>query len=514
MRNISLASAAEIYICSGTRKLITRRLYHNNLRDFCLLLERCRKRVANIAAEDSYWDPFLLPLFRYRLYLCAAPVPFNHSGIQPSGGFEALQGHLEQAKSVYPQIVPMASALLDHAKALSVLEGNPALEFLKSDMPEVPGERIGMLARRSRMIPVIEDSLSGYPGLRGIEVVGPSQLQGGSCYSKLVVIGAVQWYPEFIFTSPRAREIHVLRYTWIKDNLTFAPLFSFAKSHENGQSAAKEVDAEVEDASLSASEMLPAVDMERLSNSLASVAVEDRAAFEDIDARLFVLEGSNAVFFAKGASALVIDLDEDGTARVRRIAEDGIQPGVFILLRTEGGGDFIVPVADRILDMEAKRVREIQRLWKARLRDMVKNSSLLEVAIKLLDLGSLRANEANVRNWMSERSIKTEDLQDFSAIMKCIGLGDKIREYWEAMSVIDRAHRKAGTHIRRLLLKRVNACDLKQLERTGRMEFELPDAAGGSLTALRVEKVSEKTYKVPESREGRLLEVPESLWQG
>src|SRR5262249_46693927 len=155
--------------------------------------------------------------------------------------------------------------------------------------------------------------------------------------------------------------------------------------------------------------------------------------YELADARMFSLEGETSVFLdaSDSARALIVDpeADEDGRGqarRLRRISVSHIEPGMYLLLRTSGGGDYIIPVADKLLGAEAKPKRATQEHWKGSLREEVNRSGLFPACIALLDLGSIRADENNVRNWMSNRTIHPDDKLDFEAIMKLVGLQDKI----------------------------------------------------------------------------------------
>ncbi|WP_212750602.1 hypothetical protein, partial [Streptococcus pseudopneumoniae] len=118
----------------------------------------------------------------------------------------------------------------------------------------------------------------------------------------------------------------------------------------------------------------------------------------------------------------------------------------------------------------------------------------------------------NVRNWMSYRSIKTEDQRDFRAIMQFVGLEDQCDDYWRTMALIDSAHRKAGQHIRRLLMKQILTSDLQDLEKLGRMDFELEDAEGVSLAGLRVKNIYPQTVSIHISRIGHPLELDGTSW--
>ena len=50
---------------------------------------------------------------------------------------------------------------------------------------------------------------------------------------------------------------------------------------------------------------------------------------------------------------LVIDTSEFGHVQVRRTPVDELEPGMYLLLRTAGGGDYIAPLADRLMGQRA-----------------------------------------------------------------------------------------------------------------------------------------------------------------
>ena len=102
----------------------------------------------------------------------------------------------------------------------------------------------------------------------------------------------------------------------------------------------------------------------------------------------------------------------------------------------------------------------------------------------------------NIRNWMSERSIKTEYKNDFYAILKLLNLEEKKDLYWELMEQIDHAHRKAGHIIGKMLLDKVKNSDLRILKRTGKMDFELESENGISITAFQVKDISPDKIQV------------------
>ena len=102
---------------------------------------------------------------------------------------------------------------------------------------------------------------------------------------------------------------------------------------------------------------------------LSTAGSQSDSGAETVPARLCHLSGNRAVFVAAddGATSLIIDTSEMGHAVVRRAPADELEPGHYLLLRTAGGGDFIAPLADRILGDSAAKRRSEQAEWKERL---------------------------------------------------------------------------------------------------------------------------------------------------
>ena len=171
------------------------------------------------------------------------------------------------------------------------------------------------------------------------------------------------------------------------------------------------------------------------------------ASAELVKVRTLFLEQDLAVFVsaAEGASELTVDLREEAEQLVHRVPTANLEPGMAVLVRTEGGGDYIVAAADEIMAKEAEEFRRRQRHWKRLLSDLVEKLGTPEVVDRLKAAGSKIANHQNLRNWMSLRSIRTLNKEDFDAIFRVIGLAEDADQYWSMMAVIDQAHGRAGS---------------------------------------------------------------------
>jgi hypothetical protein len=484
---------------------------------FCILLEQFERQVRQEeGGENEYWSFFFRRLRRCRFELCAAPLSANYLERRADDLQHELRQQLTHCAVQYPTWAVRAQDLLERAILLLQKGTLPLLTAIKTLAASSGSDGTAVLIKDARLLAASQEALGSCENLRGVEVVSLADLRGQICYERLIIVGPPRWFPDYVFAAPRAREITVLVYDWIRDHWKLEPAFVRStrgkttgwrqvgltlEGHDSGLATATQITAQ---------DLLPKAQLGDLVPGTGSQA-GGRGSHEEVDARGFLLEGDWGVFLegeAK-ASALVIALTADEGEPVRRIPIGDIEPGMFVLLRTSGGGDYIVPLADEILGPEAQQVRAYQQEWKERLRSLVAARGLFATSSRLLDAGSTRANEMNVRNWISPRNIRTWDYEDFLAIMRVTGLESEAEEYWSAMGKIVKAHHRAGKQIRDALLDQVRQTDLRKLERLGQMEVDLPGAQSGSLTAYRVEAVLPDLVSVRWNRIGRPFQVGE-----
>lgn len=529
MKTISLPEASLVYSQAKGFSVRRHRVRHDDFAVFSFRLQEL-KRACGDEEDNELLQPFVRRLRRYWFDLCAAPLPFNSDLILGQEALCSLSDRLLQCELSYPRLAAQGRQLLQIVERLAQAGTNPLLERLieiYSSSNDSSGNRssLTLLIKEPRLIPICEEVLARTAASHQMEIVSEAQLRGGKCYDEIAVVGPSRWFAPHVFSAPRARQVHLVHFSCLNDK--WQPASSFVGSTNSSSSSSTSVTnqstdpegdsaedvSRQEDFSTAASstysapvityhvevdELTPTVNLEQISRRLSRSSSPD-TEHEDVEARIFQLEGGMGVCLeaVDGSSALVIDLQEEDALSVKRAPVSAISPGMFVLLRAGGGGDFLVPLADQILGKNAERIRKIQHLWKVRLRDEVRKRGALEVSIKLIDFGSIRANEANVRNWMSERSIRTEDYRDFAAIMKLVEMGDDATRCWNIMGLIDRAHRKAGRQIRRLLLQQVINSDLSELIRCGRMQFEISETGSGSMVACRVVAISPTIRRIP-----------------
>jgi len=494
--------------------VITRyRIEHPALGKFCISLNDLYSRLYELVSQD-YWQKFLIPLKRLQFGLCAAPFPNDYRFKRISTIVDEMQHHLQFCQKLYPDLASSAFTVLDLLSGILEEPRDPLLGKLL-ELTSVE-QKVAWVIKESRLIPHVEELVAEL-NLTKLSLVHPLQLKNLTCYDHLIVIGPSRWFPESIFTAPRASQIDILIFDWIKDRWKpqsiFVSPFRPSDSSNRNHLAVKERETGSRWEGIDSESILNIVD--KTSSLVSTLKAEwDSDEYENVEAVCIFLEGDLAVLIEanEGAKTLIIDPDEDSNNRIARVFVKDIKSGVFVLVRTGGGGDYIVPVADKIMGDQAPQAREYQKRWKESLRKHVKRNGLLETSIDLLDLGSYLANEINVRNWMSPRSIRTQNYSDFLAIMKLVGFEGKAQEYWSVMNRINRAHNKAGFKIRALLLEQVKDLNMEILQKQGQMHFKVSGDDEAEMTAFRVEGVLSETLEAPYSRIGKPFKLEDQLW--
>lgn len=509
MRLFTVDHTGKIYDISDSCRINSRSLCNRELEDLYKHYRSLRRSLRG-SPEEDYWRGFFAPVRKYLFTVCAAPVPPNNPWVYDPSLADFLRDYIKEAEQAGAAVIDEARGLIERFEAMSESGGNPIAQLVEEYFEDASERKFTLLLKEKGLVKPTQKALEGW-GRRRLRMITPADLRGGECFDAIIAFGPVNYFPEFVYSAPRAYEILVLYYDFFRFRL---PPKSYFIKNATGQPD-YEVAQTWHEISEETALILPEIDWDRIKKEGLGAVPSERGP-EDVEAKLFLLEGGKAVFVdvEEGSKALVIDPYADEGQNIMREYTKDIKPGMFILLRTSGGGDYIVPLADRILgEDQATQVRELQRDWKQRLRSIVDTEGIQEVSSALLRRGSKLASEQNLRNWMSYRSIKTRERSDFSAVMDLVGLHEKTDEYWEALRAIDQAHRMAGQHIRKLLIEKARRLDMGELVRMGTIVFELQDKDSGSLTAFRVLDISSDTTMVAPHQISQPFEVGDGLWQ-
>ena len=499
-----------LYACAASASVRAITVDSELVDQFCRW-HRAFRHAADANEGDLTLDELVRLSFGLWYRALSVPLPLCHQDlIDPS----AANRLVELARTIgqsYSHLREVGHSYVSALEALRSSDVNPLWRALEADLPDGQADTVGLLIKPARLVAAVRDlAAARWPRL---EVLTESQLRSAVAFDRLYIFGAGRWYPGFVFSAPRAPVLRIVRYGVLNDSPPDEAAFvkplkqptrlQFAPSRGRGTDDSLQIGAD---------ELRPVLDVAsimKLAGKGDGVGTSG-GAVEPVKVRTLFLEQDLAVFVlaAEGASELTVDLREEAEQPVHRVPTVDLEPGMAVLVRTEGGGDYIVAAADQIMAQEADELRRMQRSWKRLLRDLVETRGIPEVVGRLKAAGSKIANYQNLRNWVSLRSIRTLNKEDFDAIFNVIGLAEDGDRYWKMMAVIDRAHGRAGTLIRRRLLEQVQSADLSPLQTEGRQDFELPgEVGGGSLTAIRIVAISSEVGEVHPSAVHRLVEL-------
>lgn len=507
MSHTTFEQTTTVYECCNKTNIHRQQTTHPSFSAFSHLFFKFNHLLGEHRLEE-YWRTFIRPLKRYHFLVCTTPLPFNDGSLIAQDTYRSLKEHLRHCVHQYPQHADPAEKVLEaFAEVIGCPDPSPNFTAIQEGIDNCPlGASIGLVLREPSMTLSVENYLCNHLVIdtRFVDVVVPDSLRDTTYYDRLIVIGASRWFPRYVFSAPRSNEVLIICYQWIRDR--WQPRAAFAGGRDSRLPRERESHDQNRDQqriALDPTHVVPTLELADLNPYMDHSMAATTHAADEVDARPYVLEGDWFVFLdaAPDAQTDTIALTRDGRGQVTRIANKELSIGDYIVLRTSGSGDHIIQVADRIfLKERAGSLRKMQREWKSRLRDQVKRVGMRQVIEDLRNLGSTRAEPNNLRNWMSERNIRTDNVQDFQAIMRLVGLDDDDHTYWRAAETIDQAHRKAGMHIRELLLRIVEEEDLESLRLTGRMDFSLPGVDGGTLSAFRIKQTLSDTVEMPHSQ--------------
>lgn len=500
MNHSDMDEVSAIFSCQSEIKIEVHSVSSPGLQMFTSNISDLLK-ILGENGQDEFWCPIVREIKHFRFDISAAPLTNRYLSDRIEDLYDLLKSKVPQSKLVYDrEQSEMLSQLTEHARILKDNSDQSLLDTFLYLINQKELCNIAIAICETRLIPEVEETFRNLFCSSKINIVSPANLRESICYSELYCFGAPRWFPEYVFSAPRAKQIHLIKHKWISGR--WEPEFVFLNPYKptgsrNMGIIMQDKSTEVGDHILE--DFLPRIDIKKIQDiateQLINLVNDDD---EIVIAKLFLLENDWATFLDtdESASVDIIDLDEDVTKRVSRVHVRDIQTGMYILLRTEGGGDYIVSVADQLMGNFKEKARFEQRKWKALLREMVKLKGEKEIINQLRLFGSNRASSGNLAHWMSSRGIKTEHYEDFRAIMRLIGLEKESSNLWHIMQEIRKAHTRAGFKIRDMLLEQVNSADLDELRRHGIMEFELADQSAGKLSAFCVKDIARETTEV------------------
>lgn len=526
MKPLAIGSASKVYGDASGCEIIRHWIDHSALAEVSHLL-RALVQALGDDVTDEFWRQTLGPIRRLGFAFCAVPLPFSLVAAAVGIDLDRLRRQVHLCQQLFPDVHEALATLVGQLERLCTENNSPFIEPLESLLRQ--NNKLSVVLCNPKVNRSVSTYFARTAVLKRATLVSPMQLRGTHLCETLAVIGPCSWFPEYMFSAPRASAIHIISLRWIRDSWRPGPIFLHNTDSSKGQGCSHRIgpmprfseEAGATNQSQAdihhPGDLLPPIPTLDCNGATHTVVPPGNDA-ETILARVCYLSGNRAVLLAAddGASALVIDTSERGYTAVRRVSVGELETGQYLLLRTSGGGDFIIPLADRILGVSAAKYRAEQAEWKERLiaaaverfgGQLSRQELSYRVSSEIQSQNMSQARPLNVHYWMSSKCIRPRKKEDFVAILIFAGLEARAEQLWSSMGDIDRAHRKAGHLIRQMLLQKIATTSLDLLERDGEMDFDLGDRDGGTLSAFLITAIMPEQFDVPVDRIGVLVDL-------
>jgi hypothetical protein len=503
---ISLQETTELYELGATWTAERRAVENDTIEDFSLSVAALLACLGEDREED-WWTRIVRPLKALRWRLATVPLPVNHPAVGVQEASDALVPLLRETVDTSPQTAPEAAAVADRLEHLWAAAADPLGDAVRSLTGVAAADTVAIVLTDARSSQAVEAAFTGHP------VTTVAGLLRRTA-QEVIAVGPSAWFDRKLLQAPRAGTFHFVYYAWLRDPQPQLDLMAHGSASLRCSIApAPERPARPARATpVDPVEWVPHIEWD----AVARAGRAGGPGGEPIEARLFTIASNEGIYLdaRDGSEAFVAEVEDEITVRYRDVSE--IRPGHYLIARTAGEADYIVPEADKLLGRDAKHLRALQHHMKDRLHAVAVELGVSGTARRLQALGSVRAADINnVRNWVSPRNIRTEDPSDFLAICRLIGEEDRFDSLWHAMGRVSSAHRDAGRTVRHRLVEELRKGDVIQLVGQGWADYDAEEIEGeGTLRVARVTGRAPDNEAIPRSRLRRLFSVSEDLWLG
>jgi hypothetical protein len=451
----------------------------------------------------AFWPGLISSLKRYRYEVATTPLPFTSTVLLSDKMLSLIQTGLESHLE-FPESIAQLNLISDLIHDFPD-EDHPFMKWLKMQYSDNQQQTsIAICIPHTRNIYEVEQFIEQGNLLQGLdyEIINPRQLRKNVFYDQIIFCGSIHLFSEnqytdyeYVWRSPRAEKLYFLSFSWIKEGFNLEPVFNIEPNSlpvtvstkivaektgfEAIKPAPQNTETTIEDLNFLPSSFLPDSSKDQSGYHSEIADCECKAVFLD-----------DCSFLYKEIESYSHIVRFDPETKVEKIQNKDLRQGMPLIVRTEGSDDSISAVADMLLGDRAVSMRQIQDDWKICFRKKVFSFECLsDVQEELIRLGSQRANETNIRNWIRNDTIKPNNFKDFKAIMEFSGIVEKTEAYWANATKIFTMHIKAGKEISRLLRLRITESAMNNFTRYGRIEVDLPGIAG-KLSVINIEAIS------------------------
>ena len=234
MTPLSIGSAIEVYGNASRCEIVRHWVDHPMLADVSRLLRGLVQSLGDEAA-DEYWRQTLGPVRKLAFSFCSVPLPFERVAVAAAIDWGKVHRQTRLCHQTFPDSQESLANLVQMLERLSVEKSSPLVGPLE-DLHRQGGS-LSVMIRNPRMNQSTSAYFADNPSLRNARVVSAAQFRGAHMCDVLAVIGPCGWFPEYVFSAPRAATIHVISYRWIRDVWKPGPIFLHNSNATEGKNS-------------------------------------------------------------------------------------------------------------------------------------------------------------------------------------------------------------------------------------------------------------------------------------
>ncbi|MFB6644433.1 DISARM anti-phage system protein DrmE domain-containing protein [Bacillus toyonensis] len=222
---------------------------------------------------------------------------------------------------------------------------------------------------------------------------------------------------------------------------------------------------------------------------------------ENVEVKIATISQNNYIFLPIKQKINVIDRD---SLKIYQEKVKDLSVGDLLIFRDQNASSLVREEADKIMGSNAGKYRGNLEEWKERLYSNVKRKGIEKVSrILKVRYGISIAKENNIRNWMSNHSIKPSCLEELLTAFKFDQY--KKTEILNAAAEIRSAHISAGHHISRTLMKELDENLENMINENGSYSFESKEFEGAFFNIEEIKRISNETYSIPENETLKII---------
>lgn len=504
---ITFSNVSKIFELSGNYNLRFHHISSMPFTEFSLSLKKLEHKIQNCGYDDILLNDLLTYFRKFRYILSASLLPFSaHGELINSRDLSVLS---RQCQMMYQDIKENIDIVMKKYEILRTSSEKPVLDYLWERFKD--RVETGIVLRTASDLEAIEVVLEQtFSKDNSFSIVTPSKLKKGIFFERLIILGPTYWYPEYLFHCPRSSNIEIIVYDF---QLNRDPRMEyFIESHTKISSVSlgcniqtfRVSDRTQAQQTIEVSDQI--IDYKKLEKGF--IEKPTNATSEYVSAKLIGLTEAKGIFFEDHSIRNIWTISLHSEQAVTKRSVNELDTHSYLLIRSGTGRDLIQIKADEFLGKKrAERIRYHHSIWKKRLRKYLFKYHAEKICRYLQKNGGKRANEINIRNWISDDNIKPREYNDFLAIMRLVKLEEHAERLWKEAEELFRAHQRAGMVIRKLLIKKIKNSNLGKLELEQKMTFSLPDYEDATFTAYKIEYISQGVFKVKPHQVRTLIEL-------